>query len=255
MHVLARESSKYNEITIYEAGQLDGKLGKYRCMQFSDDAVQGAMDLNDPKRVVLEYPRAMIHLMEHNHSTFEHVFVIGHGIGAIAGHYSDKRFTVAEIDEKVVELSRIWFHYRQNNIAVGDGRQLLMHEEPRLYDYIIVDAFTKKGSPLHLTTLEFYAIAKEKLRPQGSILINLMGRIKNDRRINAIHTTLGETFAFTKVFALPAEEMSDIRNIIIMGNDKSIDFQPRAMAGFTEIQLDAGHIIRDRVSSLSCMNE
>lgn len=95
-----------HEISVYESTQLYGEIGKFRFLQFSDHAVQGAIDLNDPQRIVLEYPRAIIHLMNINEPLFNNVFVIGHGIGTIAGHFSNKRFSVAEIDEKVVELSR-----------------------------------------------------------------------------------------------------------------------------------------------------
>lgn len=246
MHQLAKELSMYQEITVYDAAQLYGETGKYRFLQFSDDAIQGAIDLKDPKRIVLEYPRAIIHLMESNDPSFENAFIIGHGIGTIAGHYPDKRFTVAEIDEKVVELSRVFFNYRKDNVVVGDGRQILRNEEPNRFDYIILDAFTKEGTPFHLTTMEFFKLTKEKLGSRGSIIMNLMGKSKNDKLINAIYTTLRETYAYAKAFSLPGEDAADLRNIIVIGSNKTIDFQPRAMAGFFEIELGQGHIIRDR---------
>lgn len=132
------------EITVYDANHLYGEIGKYRLLQFSDDAVQGAIDLKNPKRIVLEYPRAMIHLMESNDPSFKNMFIIGHGIGTIAGHYSDRQVMVAEIDEKVVELSREYFNYRNDNVVIGDGRQILSKVEAASLDYIIVDAFTKE---------------------------------------------------------------------------------------------------------------
>jgi spermidine synthase len=245
LHLLAKEFSMNHEITVYDANQLYGEKGKFRCLQFSDDAVQGAIDLNDPKRIVLEYPRAMIHLMEFNHPSFENVFVIGHGIGTIAGHYSEKRFTVAEIDEKVVELSKSFFGYDKDNVVVGDGRQILRNEDRNAFDYIILDAFTKKGTPFHFTTMDFFKMTKEKLALRGSIIMNLMGKTKNDKLINAIHTTLRETYAYTKAFSLPGEGVADIRNIIVIGSNKTIDFQARDMAGFYEIELEQGHIIME----------
>lgn len=246
MHQLAKVFSAYQEITVYDANQLYREIGKYRFLQFSDDAVQGAIDLKDPKRIVLEYPRAIIHLMERNHPSFENVFVIGHGIGTIAGHYPDKRFIVAEIDEKVVELSRTYFNYCKDNVVIGDGRHILMNEETNRFDYIILDAFTKEGTPLHLSTMEFFEMAKEKLRSRGAIIMNLMGKTRNDKLINAIHTTLRKTYAYSKVFSLRANETADICNIIIIGSDQTIDFDPRAMAGFFAIELEQGHVIMDR---------
>jgi spermidine synthase len=245
LHLLAKEFSLFNEIAVYDTNQLYGKMGKYRCLQFSDDSIQGAIDLKDPKRIVLEYQRAMIHLMELNDPSFDRAFVIGHGIGTIAGHYPDKLFTVAEIDERVVELSKLFFGYRKDNVRVGEGRRILRNEEPNAFDYIILDAFTNKGTPLHITTLEFFEMTMEKLDSQGAIIMNLMGKPKNDRLINAIHTTLRETYAYTKAFSLPAVDENDIRNLIIMGSNKTIDFQLRDMAGLYEIEIEQGHIIMD----------
>ncbi|MBW7454764.1 spermidine synthase [Paenibacillus sepulcri] len=243
---LAREISRHQEIGVYEAAQLYGETGKYRFLQFSDHAVQGAIDLKDPKRIVLEYPRAMIHLMEYNYPSFEDVFVIGHGVGTIAGHYPDKRFKVAEIDGRVVELSREFFDYRMDNVTIGDGRELLADEAPGRLDYIILDAFTRRGTPPHLTTVEFFGMTLEKLGPRGSIMLNLMGKPRNDIGINAIHTTVREVYACTKAFLLPGEEADDIGNIIIMGSGRAVEFQAQAMAGFREIELEPGHIIRDK---------
>ncbi len=246
MHLLVKERSMNHEISVYETTQLYGETGKFRFLQFSDHAVQGAIDLNDPQRIVLEYPRAIIHMMKFNQPLFNNVFVIGHGIGTIAGHFSDKRFTVAEIDEKVVELSKSFFGYLPNNVSVGDGRQLLGNEDDHTLDYIILDAFTKKGTPYHLTTSGFFELTGQKLTSQGALIMNLMGKSRNDQLINAIHTTLGETFAHSKVFSLPADKGTDIRNMLVVGSNKNIEFQTRDMAGFVEIELSQGYIIHDQ---------
>lgn len=75
-------------------------------LEFSNNAIQGAMDLNDPSRILFEYPRAILHLIAHNLPSFERVFIIGHGIGTIAGHLTEKRCKVAELDQTVVEISK-----------------------------------------------------------------------------------------------------------------------------------------------------
>jgi spermidine synthase len=159
LHLLFQEFSNNHEITVYDTSELYGEKGKFRIIQFSNEAVQGALDLNNPERIVFEYPRAIIHLMEFNDPSFEDVFVIGHGIGTIAGHFSEmKRFKVAELDDKIVELSKRYFGYRQDNVIIGDGRHILRSEEPHTYDYIILDAFTDKGTPRHLTSKKFFSL-------------------------------------------------------------------------------------------------
>ena len=246
MHLLTKEfSSNNHEISVYDTTELYGEKGNFRVMQFSNEAVQGALDLNNPQRIVFEYPRAMIHLMEYNNPSFEDVFVIGHGIGTIAGYFSEKRIKIAELDHQVVELSRRYFGYSKDDVVVGDGRQILLGEEAHAYDYIILDAFTDKGTPAPLTSREFFRMTREKLNSEGSILINLMGKGENDRLIRAIHTTLSEEYAYTKSFSLPSEGIRDLQNIILMGSNDPIGFQARSMAGFIEIKLEQGHIIMD----------
>lgn len=247
MHILTMQNSRFNELTVYDTTQLYGEMGKFRCLQFADTAIQGAMDLKDQRRVVLIYQRAIIHLMEFNALTFEHVFVIGHGIGTIAGHYLEKSFTIAEIDEKIVELSRQYFGYGKvkDRIVIGDGRQALACEQSNTYDYIILDAFTHKGTPLHFTTLQFFAMTMEKLKPRGAVIMNVMGKINNDRLINAMYSTLREVYSFTKAFSLSAEEVTDHRNMIFVASNRVIDYDHQDMAGFFEIELEAGHIMMD----------
>ncbi|TBL68001.1 spermidine synthase [Paenibacillus thalictri] len=246
MDLLFKTSSPNHEISVYDTTELYGEKGKFRVLEFSNKALQGAMDLNDPERILFEYPRAIIHLIEFNIPSFENVFIIGHGIGTIAGHFPEKRFKVAELDHKVVELSKRFFGYRKDNVSIGDGRQILESEDQQAYDFIVLDAFTEKGTPLHLISKEFFVICREKLDSSGLIVMNLIGKGENDQLMNAIHRTLSEEFAYIKAFSLPSEGIADIQNIILVGRNKPIRFQVRQMAGFTEIELGQGYIIRDR---------
>ncbi|RAV20307.1 spermidine synthase [Paenibacillus contaminans] len=245
MHFLFKQYVRNHEITVYDTNELYGEKGNFRVLQFSDAAVQGAMDLHNPGRVMFEYPRAIIHLMEFNNPDFEDAFLIGHGIGTIAGHFAKKRFKVAELNETVVELSRAFFGYDAENVVIGDGRLILEGEREQAYDYIILDAFTDKGTPRHLTSKSFFGMVRQKLESGGAFIMNLMGRGDNDSLINAIHTTLSEEFAYIKTFLLPSGETGDMKNMIMIGRSKPIGFQARQMAGFVEFAPRPGHIITD----------
>ncbi|MFC5451147.1 spermidine synthase [Paenibacillus aestuarii] len=245
MNLLFKNTDQHREITVYETSELDGKKGTFRVLQFSDQAVQGAMDLKQPARIIFEYPRAMLHLMHFNDPSFEDVFVIGHGIGTIARNLPNKRVKVAELDENVVELSRRYFGYSLNNVIVGDGREILDGEKPHTYDYIVLDAFNRSGTPPHLTSREFFRLAKDKLNSKGAILMNLIGRGAKDKLVSAIHSTLSTEFAYIKTFALPSESDGDVKNIILMGGNRPFCFQSRNMAGFIEMELEQGHVFID----------
>ncbi|MDP4095804.1 fused MFS/spermidine synthase [Paenibacillus sp. P96] len=246
MQLLFHETSENHEIKVYDTTELYGEKGSFRVLEFSNQAMQGALDLNHPQRILFEYPRAIIHLMEYNGPDFEDAFLIGHGIGTIAGYFADRRFKVAELDRQVVELSRAYFGSSTEQVMIGDGRELLKGEEADRYDFVIVDAFTEKGTPRHLISREFFRLAAEKLHPDGAVIMNLIGRGTKDKLIQAIHTTLSTELAYTKAFFLPAEKATDTQNVILMGGGRPIQLQERHMAGFQETRLGRGHVIKDR---------
>nr|WP_218090299.1 fused MFS/spermidine synthase [Paenibacillus solanacearum] len=252
LHLVTREVSEYNEISVYETTELYGEMGKFRCLQFADGAIQGAVDLKHASRIILEYPRAIIHILTHNHPYLQKGFLIGHGIGTIVGHFPDKRFTVAEIDAQVVEVSRRYFNYRSDHVLIGDGRELLEKEAANALDAVIVDAFSAKGTPPHLVTKPFFELAKEKLNVRGTMIMNLMGRPRNDKRIAAILTTLKAVFTETKALMLPGAETSGLRNIILIGSGRPIEFDMRQMAGFVEMEWEQGHLLLDRSTEQHC---
>ena len=238
---------KEAQLSVYETNEFYHEKGSFRVLQFANEDVQGAIDLNDPERILFEYPRAMIHLMELNYSEFEDVFVIGHGIGTIASHYPDKNFQIAEIDPLVWELSQTYFNYAIDNVRIGDGRILLAAENDDQYDYIILDAFTTEGTPQHLISLSFFQMTATKLHHTGYLMINLIGKANHDRLMNAISTTLYEVYTYIECFALPAEGTSDMQNMIIIAGHQPIRYQGRHMAGFESKSLGQGYIIEDEL--------
>ncbi|PZT52796.1 spermidine synthase [Paenibacillus silvae] len=243
MKVLYRDKSEQHELTVYDTRRLYGEQGKFRVLQFSDDAVQGALDLERPSRIVLEYPRAMLHLMERNDPQYHRVFVVGHGIGTIPSYLSGRQVKVAELDAEVVRLSRHFFGYTGPDVRIGDGRELLEQEESGTYDYIVIDAFSAAGTPEQFTNQSFFALVKDKLDADGAVLLNVFGRSGNDKLVNAIYTTLGTQFTYTRAFALPAEP-NDVQNRILIGSHRPIDAHIKQMAGFVEQCLEEGYMIK-----------
>lgn len=246
MNLLFNTSSPNHQISVYDTTELYGEKGRFRVLEFSNSAIQGAMDLNNPTRILFEYPRAIIHVIDYNIPDLENAFIIGHGIGTIAGYYAEKQCRVAELDLTVVEVSKKFFGYRWDNVSIGDGRQILADEVRYAYDAIVLDAFTEKGTPMHLISKPFFEMCRHKLDSSGLIIMNLFGKGENDQLMNAIHSTLSGEFAYTKVFSLPSEEVADFQNIILVGRNKPIGFQARHMAGFMEIELEQGYVIQDK---------
>lgn len=231
-HILAQVEAADGIITVYDTQELYGEKGRFRVLQFADEAVQGALDLDRPDRMILEYPRALIHLMAWNRPQFERAFMIGFGIGTIARHWREREVVTAEASREVAELGRRYFGCEQQLIEIGDGRQLLAKQPDGRFEYIIVDAFTSQGTPSHLTSPSFFELAARKLDEGGAVLLNLMGRRRHDLSISTIYRALAAHFAYTQAFILPADKGHDLHNIILVGGQAPIRCQTRQMAGF-----------------------
>lgn len=234
MRILYQEQGFHHQITVYDTFSLYGEKGRFRVLQFSDGAVQGAMDLNDPARIVLEYPQAIIHLMECNNPEFEEAFIIGHGIGTIAGYFSGRRVKAAELDSMVAAVSRQYFGYGGNNVLIGDGRALLEQESAHSHDYIVLDAFTEKGTPRKFFSSAFFQLLLDKLAPQGMIIMNLVGKGEHDPFIQAVYAALGKAMPHAAGFVLPSAGKS---NILLAAGSRPIRYKARQMAGFVAIDL------------------
>ncbi|MGN1290360.1 MAG: spermidine synthase [Bradyrhizobium sp.] len=112
------------------------------------------------------------------------VAVIGLGSGTLtcaAVPGEDWRFF--EIDQSMVETARDpkYFTYIQScepNLkpVIGDARLTFAKEPDGAYDLIIVDAYSSDAIPIHLATEEAMAIYKEKLAPQGAVVMHVSNR-------------------------------------------------------------------------------
>ncbi|MFD1888168.1 spermidine synthase [Paenibacillus wenxiniae] len=246
MKVLHREQSQYEQIVVYETDQLYEEKGHFRVLQFANADIQGALDLHHPQRIVFEYPRAIIHLLEHNVEDLQRLFIIGQGIGTLGHYFADREVQIAELDVAVARVSVNYFGCDADSILIGDGRDILSLQPQQHYDVIVLDAFSEEGTPLHLVSLECLYMMRTKLHDSGYIIMNLIGRGPNDMRIHAIYTTLCEVFEQVQCFQLPVEKNSDVRNIVMMAGNDPIRYQLRQMAGFTMMQPELAYILYDK---------
>src|SRR5258705_12770315 len=60
--------------------------------------------------------------------------------------------------------------------VIGDARLTFAREPSGTYDVIIVDAYSSDAIPIHLATEEAMEIYKDKLAPQGPVVIHVSNR-------------------------------------------------------------------------------
>jgi hypothetical protein len=112
------------------------------------------------------------------------VAVIGLGSGTLTcASEPGEDWKFFEIDQSMVDTARDpkYFTYIQNcepNLkpVIGDARLTFAREPDGVYDLIIVDAYSSDAIPIHLATEEAMAIYKQKLAPQGAVLMHVSNR-------------------------------------------------------------------------------
>src|SRR5881394_2328539 len=60
--------------------------------------------------------------------------------------------------------------------VMGDARLTFAKEPDGIYDLIIVDAYSSDAIPIHLATEEAMEIYKDKLAPQGAVVMHVSNR-------------------------------------------------------------------------------
>jgi hypothetical protein len=112
------------------------------------------------------------------------VAVIGLGSGTLTcASEPGETWKFFEIDQSMVDTARDpkYFTYIQNcepdlKPVIGDARLTFAREPDGIYDLIIVDAYSSDAIPIHLATEEAMEIYKNKLAPQGAVVMHVSNR-------------------------------------------------------------------------------
>ena len=115
--------------------------------------------------------------------------------------------TGVEIDPDVVAAGRRYFHLDQTHahVAVQDARYwLATRPADDRYDVIVMDAYRQPYIPFHLTTREFFDLARQHLAPGGVVVVNA-GRTRTDYRlVAALGSTMAATFDQVYMLDVPS---------------------------------------------------
>ncbi|GAB4576212.1 MAG: fused MFS/spermidine synthase [Anaerolineae bacterium] len=141
-------------------------------------------------------------------ATIDRIAIIGLAAGTIAQQYTAVYGPIhidgIEIDPDIVEAGRRYFNMTMPNlnVIVDDGRYGLAGLEGD-YDLVAIDAYRVPYIPWHLTTVEFFTEVREKLAPDGVVMINV-GRAAEDRRfVEAITATMRQVFPTVHAIDVP----------------------------------------------------
>ena len=116
------------------------------------------------------------------------VLVLGMGTGTYATqckkYFGDMEIEGVEIDEKITELSRQYFHLPDNvHVTTYDGRAFLNATDKK-YNIIMVDAYQDITIPFQMSSVEFFTLVKEHLEDNGVMVVNMNMHSSEEGNIN-----------------------------------------------------------------------
>ena len=187
------------------------------------------VDLEDPEYLGSRYARVIADVIESGPDDVGSILYIGGGGFTLPRYFlasqgADAR--VLELDPTVVEIAEEelglvpgpWLH-----VDVGDARITLGEAPEAAYDAVVGDAFGGPSVPWHLTTEEFLADIKARLRPGGVYALNVID-YPPARFARAEVATLDAVFEHVAVVAPP--ELLDGSlggNFVLVASDRPID--------------------------------
>ncbi|MGD8458024.1 MAG: fused MFS/spermidine synthase [Anaerolineales bacterium] len=136
------------------------------------------------------------------------IAIIGLAAGTIARQATEVYGSIPidgfEIDPAIIQIGREYFGMTMPNLnAIPQDGRWGLSETGETYTIIGIDAYRPPYIPWHLTTQEFFEMARDHLTDDGVIAINV-GQAPNDRSlIDALVTTLKTVFPSVHVMDVP----------------------------------------------------
>ena len=177
------------------------------------------------------------------------ILILGMGAGTSVKQfehfYPDSRIDAVEIDPEIVRIAAgKWFNVRETDrikIYAMDARPFLSLTNKK-YDVIELDMFQGGPNiPFYITTVEFYQMINEHLKPGGVVTMNVLQLGLDKRLVGSVGTTLKQVF--TKVY-----EAQISSNIILIALNEDIpineinDRFKRGSAAYPELAATAGRL-------------
>ena len=164
----------YNSLTIEKTGT----LVELRARSRRGEALESAVDLSDPLKLVVGYTRTLYAGLFFQPKPARVMMI---GLGGAGFHrlftaaYPQSLVQTVELDPKVLELCETRLAFKPTAltpVALMDGRMFVKRDKTK-WDWIILDAFRGGFVPPHLKTEEFYRECAARLEDGGVFISNL----------------------------------------------------------------------------------
>lgn len=183
-------SDKFPSVELSEEGGV-------RSLHLGSSMIQSAVRLNAPNELELAYTRYMMGFLLF-HPDPREVLMIGLGGGSLAKFVYHRlplvRTVVVEINAEVVVAARKYFFLPGDDdrlqVQIAEGGEYVA-SHPNTADVVMVDGFDEGCQVPALCTAEFYDSARDALKQNGVLVVNLLG---SDKRFHDYMSRIENSF-------------------------------------------------------------
>jgi spermidine synthase len=147
--------------------------------------------------------------------------------------YPEATIDVVESEGLVIEAAKKHFGLVTSprlRVHIGDGRLFLHDAKP--YDVVVIDTYDAYRMPGRLVTKEFFAEVREAMRPDGAVVLNLVGSLRRTL-VPGILAALAVAFDGWEIAVFDVPDESEgrhvVRNFIVLVTAKVPDVAAAAV--------------------------
>ena len=202
---------------------------------YVDGGVESAMYLNPARRneLILTYMRKIAEIIAVLPEPQQVLMIGGAGFSLprfLLDAYPEIRLTVVEMDAEMLRIAEeSFFLPKDKRLTVVEGEGLAyLKETSERYDLIINDAFIGARPDPGLLTDEAIALMKERLLPEGTILLNTVMSLRGKGTFQGIRlrTNLENCFLYVRCSRCQEWKMEEeAQNCILTCSDRALPVQ------------------------------
>jgi spermidine synthase len=213
--------------------------------------IQSAQYIDDPDELALKYTERFMRVLHGVQP--DSALVIGGGAftfpRAIAAAYPEISVDTVEIDPRLSEIARQYFHFEPNEnskVYNEDGRVFLNRAPHARYEMVFLDAFSSLTPPYQLTTREATAAVKRTMTSDGVAVANVIASY-DDSYGRAMAATYRRVFAHVDIYPVHTSYKKEQRQnlIVVMTDNIKLRERARTALGTQAITMRSGMILTD----------
>ena len=138
------------------------------------------------------------------------------------------------------------------NVYIDDARRYINNTKKK-YNLIVFDVFKGEENPAHIITKESLAMVKNKLKPNGMIVLNGYGFRKGNKSkgMKSIVKTIQEAGFYTNI--LPSSIKEEEGNLLVFAKQSEFNTQNKAFV-FSPSDIQQAPFLKDDQPLLELLN-